>query len=234
MGLKTHETGSLRIAAVPSLLGTVLPPILREFKTSHPGVDLSIFEGTDDEVQGWARSGIAHVGFAALPVEGVEAEEIARDEWLALVPTAKFRGRSSMGLRELACHKFLMSGGGCERHIQQIFVSAKISLDKPMMVKQMATIHAMVAENLGVSLIPRLSVVRSRSCLALPLRPRIFRQIGMIWSVTRPATPVIQAWESLVRRKLRRPKIIASANQPGSRQHTQSSNACSNQGKLSS
>jgi len=84
-GLPTLEAGSLRIAAVASLLGTILPSILREYANRYPGVELSIFEGTDDEVHAWIRSGVAHIGFAALPVDGVESEEIARDEWLALV-----------------------------------------------------------------------------------------------------------------------------------------------------
>jgi hypothetical protein len=67
------------------------------------------------------KSGVAHVGFAALPIEGVEAEEVARDEWLALVSKGKFQDRTSITLKEVAKNKFLMSGGGCERHIQNIF-----------------------------------------------------------------------------------------------------------------
>ena len=51
-------------------------------------------------------------------------------------------------------HKILMSGGGCERLISQIFASAGMAIAEPMMIKQMPTIHAMVGENLGVSLIP--------------------------------------------------------------------------------
>ena len=43
----------------------------------------SIFVGTDDEVHAWIESGVVHVGFAALPMERIEAEEVTRDEWLA-------------------------------------------------------------------------------------------------------------------------------------------------------
>ena len=209
-GLKALETGSLRIASVPSLLGTILPPILREYGTRYPGVELSIFEGTDDEVQAWVRSGVSQIGFAALPVEGVKAEEIARDEWLALVPAKEFQGKGSMTLRELARHKFLVSGGGCERHIERLFTLADVVIGEPMMVKQMSTIHAMVAERLGVSLIPRLSVGRNRACRALPLRPRLYRQIGMIRCATCSTTPAIEAWDLLVRAKLTKSKNTAS------------------------
>jgi DNA-binding transcriptional LysR family regulator len=198
-GLSAIETGNLRLAAVPSLLSTILPPIIREFVNGHPGVELSLFEGTDDEVHTWIRSGVAHIGFAALPVDGVESEEIARDEWLALVPERALIGRTFTTLRELARLRFLMSGGGCERHIMQIFALAHIVIPESMMVKQMPTIHAMVAENLGVSLIPQLSFTSGHACRTLPLKPRLFRQIGMIRSVNYAPIPAVEAWISLVR-----------------------------------
>jgi DNA-binding transcriptional LysR family regulator len=209
VGLTTLETGNLRIAAVPSLLGTILPPMLREYANRYPGVEMSVFEGTDDEVHAWTRSGIAQVGFAALPVEGVEAEEIARDEWLALVPEKAFPGRTSITLRDLIRHRFLMSGGGCERLISQIFASAGMAIAEPVMIKQMPTIHAMVAENLGVSLIPRLSFTATRSCRTLSLKPRLFRHIGMIQATNSAGSPASEAWRSLVRARVKKSKILA-------------------------
>jgi DNA-binding transcriptional LysR family regulator len=211
-GLSALETGTLRIASVSSLLGTILPPILREYSTRYPGVELSIFEGTDDEVLAWVKSGVAQLGFAALPMEGVIAEEVARDEWLALVPTRQFREKDSMTLRELSHHKFLMSGGGCERHIQRMFFSAGIVVDGAMMVKEMSTIHAMVSERLGVSLIPRLSAIPRRACRLLPLKPRLFRHIGMFHSASSTTSPPVVAWEALVRTRFKRSKITVSGN----------------------
>jgi DNA-binding transcriptional LysR family regulator len=209
-GLPALETGNLRIAAVASFLGTILPPILREYANRHRGVELSIFEGTDDEVLAWISSGVAHIGFAALPVDGVESEEIARDEWLALVPEKAFLGQTSVTLRELARHKFLMSGGGCERHIKRIFASAGIAIAEPIMVKQMPTIHAMVAEELGVSLIPRLSFAGGLACRTLSLKPRLFRHIGMIRSTSYVPIPATEAWLSLVRMRMKQANRVPS------------------------
>jgi DNA-binding transcriptional LysR family regulator len=209
-GLQTLETGNLRIAAVSSLLGTILPSILREYANRYPGVELAIFEGTDDEVHGWIRSGVAHIGFAALPVDGVESEEIARDEWLALVPGKAYPGKTSMTLLELARQKFLMSGGGCELDILRMFASAGVALTQPMMVKQMPTILAMVAEELGVSLIPGLSLASGWACRALPLKPRQFRHIGMIRSTGYAPTHAAEAWLSLVRARMKRANTLLS------------------------
>jgi DNA-binding transcriptional LysR family regulator len=209
-GLPTLDTGNLRIAAVASLLGTILPSILREYANRHPGVELSIFEGTDDEVHAWIRSGVAHIGFAALPVDGVEMEEIARDEWLALIPEKAYTGKASITLRELARQKFLMSGGGCERHILQMFASAGVAITQPMMVRQMPAIRAMVAEELGVSLIPRLSLAGGLACRTLSLKPRLFRHIGMIRSTSYVPIPATEAWLSLVRTRMKQANRVPS------------------------
>jgi DNA-binding transcriptional LysR family regulator len=211
-GLNALETGTLRIASVPSLLGTILPPILREYSTRDPGVELSIFEGTDDEVLAWVKSVVVQLGFTALPMEGVIAEEVAQDEWLALVPARQFREKNSMTLRELSHHKFLMSGGGCERHIQRMFVSAGVIVEGAMMVKETSTIHAMVSERLGVSLIPRLSAIPGRACRLLPLKPRLFRQIGMVRSGSSTTSPPVVAWVALVKTRFNHSKIGVFGN----------------------
>jgi DNA-binding transcriptional LysR family regulator len=204
-GLSQLKTGNLRVAAVPSLLASILPPVLREYGVRFPGIELSIFEGTDDEVRAWILSGLAHVGFAALPVEGVSGEEVAQDEWLVLVPGDMFLGKSSVTLRELARHKFLMSGGGCETHILRIFSAARIEIPEHLTVKQLPTIQAMVAEKLGVSLVPSLSVKNMHpGSRALRLKPRLFRRIGMLRPIGGAFTPALEAWVALARGRLKR------------------------------
>jgi len=198
------KTGSLRVAAVPSLLGSILPPVLREYSTSFPGIELSIFEGTDDEVSSWVLTGVAHVGFAALPVASVTTEEIARDEWLALIPQHRALKKSSITLQELLRHRFLMSGGGCETHIQRLFSIQGLNIPDHMMVKQLSTIQAMVAQDLGVSLVPSLSIKDVQGVAAIPLKPRQFRSIGMLYASASVSNPALQTWMNLARDRLRR------------------------------
>ena len=155
--LANLQKGILRIAAVPSFAATVLPQIIRRFGKSYPGIEVSLFEGTDDEVREWVATGVTHIGFAALPVSGVECEEITQDEWLALVPASSFARKHQISLRELSRYKFLMSGGGCEPHIERLFDGAGVHTPAYTPVKQLATIGAMVAEGLGVSVVPSLA-----------------------------------------------------------------------------
>jgi DNA-binding transcriptional LysR family regulator len=42
--------GNLCVSSIPSVAGTFLPALLREYAHRYPGIDLSLYEGTDAEV----------------------------------------------------------------------------------------------------------------------------------------------------------------------------------------
>ncbi len=193
------QQGSLRIAAVPSLAGTWVPRLMREFETRYPGIEVSLFEGTDNEVAEWVASRVVHAGFAALPVPGLATEEVTRDEWLAVLP-ASDSAVQRITLAALARRKFLLSGGGCEAHICRLFNEASLELPySRLTIKQMATIQAMVAEGLGVSLVPASALATSKKIRLVPLSPRRYRSVGILLPPESHRSPVVEAWIGAVR-----------------------------------
>jgi hypothetical protein len=128
------------------------------------------------------------------------SEELLRDEWMALVPEVLFRGRHSISLKSLAKHNFLMSGGGCEPRIRALFADAKLETPLYTTVKELPTIEAMVAERLGVSVIPNLwPRVVKKGTRTLPLAPRKARPVGIVRLPDTAVTPAITAWWALAR-----------------------------------
>jgi len=204
-GLAQLQAGALRVAAVPTLAATIAPRLLAEYHSLYPGIEVSLFEGTDDEVCDWVRTGMSHVGFSALPVPELKGTEITQDEWLALVPAHDFAGRTKIGLAALSRRNFLLSGGGCETHIRRLFEEAGLDLPSHRMVKQLSTIEAMVAENLGVSLVPSIALrAAPKGTRTLPLAPRRFRRIGLLQPLDAPALPAVQAWVKLTESRFRK------------------------------
>jgi DNA-binding transcriptional LysR family regulator len=202
-GLAGLQQGTLRLAAVPSLAGTIVPRLIREFSTRFPGVEVTLFEGTDNEVADWISNRTTDVGFAALPVPGLHAVEVMRDEWLALVPRTYLKGRTSVSLGTLSRRRFLLSGGGCEVHIRRLFRDLGLDLPPHLSVKQMSTIHAMVAEGLGVSVVPSNAVQEaSKRFRTLHLAPRRYRSIGLLLHRDGPRSPALEAWIALVIERL--------------------------------
>jgi len=52
-------TGRVRVGAFQSVAARVLPARIAAFRAQHPGVEVSLLEGTDDEVLAWLRRGAA-------------------------------------------------------------------------------------------------------------------------------------------------------------------------------
>jgi DNA-binding transcriptional LysR family regulator len=199
-GLAGLQRGSLRIAAVPSIAGSFLPRLLRDFTTRFSGIEVTLFEGTDGEVVGWVKNHMADVGFTALPVRGVAGEDLRTDEWLALVGPHDFVGQDRVSVTALARRPFLLSGGGCETHIRHLFHKSGVELPSHVTVKQMATIQAMVAQGLGVSIVPALALEgRAKKARTLPLAPRAYRRVGMIFDRGSVMAPATKQWITLTK-----------------------------------
>jgi DNA-binding transcriptional LysR family regulator len=196
------QTGTLRIAIVPSIGSSVIPALLREFAKLYPGIDVSLLEGTDHEVAEWVRQKMSHCGFAALPVAMVNTEPIGKDEWMAIVPANRFEVPNQIKLERLARHRFLLSGGGCEDHIYRLFEEAQVPLSNHLLVRQMDTLQAMVAEGLGVSLVPSLTLIRKpRNIRAIRLVPRQYRTVGILLPTDAVPSLALSRWLDLVRTK---------------------------------
>jgi DNA-binding transcriptional LysR family regulator len=194
------QTGTLRIAVVPSLASSIIPSLLREFGKLYPGIEISLLEGTDHEVAEWVRQKMSHCGFAALPVPLVNTEPIGKDEWMAIVPAKAVNDQNQIGLERLASHRFLLSGGGCEDHIYRLFAEARVPLCNHMLVRQMDTLQAMVGEGLGVSLVPSLTLIRKpKNIRAMRLVPRRYRTIGILLPADGMPSPALNRWLDLVR-----------------------------------
>ncbi|MEV0617452.1 LysR family transcriptional regulator [Nonomuraea sp. NPDC050404] len=199
---REDERGSLRVGAIPSANAGLLPPILRRFKEARPQVRLTVMEGSDDEVLEWLETGAADIatvsagvagtpastlagtpagtlaGTAALP-GGLTARPLASDRMLAVLPSGHELGvRDSVPVAELSRSPFIMSTGGCEPLITALARSAGASLKCHYRVRDTNSILAMVAEGLGVSIIPELSLpAHLPGVHAIPLDPAAERTI---------------------------------------------------------
>jgi DNA-binding transcriptional LysR family regulator len=97
-------------------------------------------------------------------------------------------------LEQLAAEPFVLSRGGCERLILDTFRAAGHAPQVAFEVHEVSTIVAMVAEGLGVGLVPELSAVGAPSRVALrPLSPRVERRLGLAVPSLADAPPAVRA-----------------------------------------
>ncbi|MEV0596976.1 LysR family transcriptional regulator [Nonomuraea cavernae] len=194
-----ESRGRLRVGVIPSANASLLPRVLRAFTTAHPGVTLTVLEGSDEEVLDWLVTGAVDVATLTTVAPGPATTPFARDRMLAVLPAAhRLSSRPTVAVTDLARHPFIMSTGGCEPLITDLVRRAGASLRCHYRVRDTGSILALVAEDLGVSIIPELALpARTTGVCAIPLEPEETRTILLGLPEAGAASPMATALTAL-------------------------------------
>lgn len=187
--------GRVRLGSFASVSAQLLPGILATLRVRHPGVEVALFEGHDEEVVRWVRERAVDVGVISRDAPDLDVRPLATDRFLAVLPAAHaLAARSHIALEQLAAEPFVLSRGGCEQMILEAFTAAGLALRVAFEVHEVSTILAMVAEGLGVSVVPALSAVAVPPRVALrPLRPAVERRLALAVPSLDDAPPGVRA-----------------------------------------
>lgn len=176
-------TGSIRIAAFPSVFATVLPPLLRRFRSLHPGIEVVALETDDREVEVWLEAGSVDLGVVLNPSPDSGAVLIGQDAWVGVLPASHRLGRrSTLSLAELAAEPFVLATGGCHVHARTLAGAVGLSLaDVRMEVRDWASAIALVREGVGVGIVPESTLPERRKGLRVArLDPPLSRRFGLL------------------------------------------------------
>lgn len=204
--------GRLVITGLPSVTAGLLPRLLEAFTKSYPNVELQIIDGLSDSVLRTVKMGKADIGFTAGTVAarselsfqrllddhfvavGTPSGPLAEDrpyQWSELVAmpfVAMVRGTSVRELIE----------GTCQRHGEPLAPRFEVSY--------LATAGALVAQGLGITALPTLTLPM------LGVRPLVIRsisdfgavrRIGVVWRSGHSLSPTAQAFLSIVREQMK-------------------------------
>jgi DNA-binding transcriptional LysR family regulator len=176
---RARTGGRLRVGVIGSVNERLLPEIVRAFSEQHGDVTLGVLEGSDAEVLEWLQTGAVDVATLTSPAPGVSTTPLARDDMLAIVPAGhRLAAQPAIALSDLAADPFIMPTGGCEPLIVALAQRAGVELRCHYRVRDTAAIVAMVADGLGVTIMPELCVPATNGSIsALALDPREERRI---------------------------------------------------------
>lgn len=202
------EIGRLAIGFVGSSMYGRVPELLREFRTGHPGVRLSLREvSTAAQVEALIAGDI-DVGFLRPPViaEGVTIEPYLHEDVIAALPEGHpLTGRTELTVADLRDEHFvLLSRAAAPGQHEAIMHGLAQAGGKPRIVQEaeeLQTVIGLVATGLGVSLVPA-------SVRALERHDVVYREFSQpdiptvelaIAYRTGDASPVLQMFLDAVR-----------------------------------
>jgi DNA-binding transcriptional LysR family regulator len=212
-----NADGRLRLGVIPSVNARLMPRLLRAFRATHDRVHLTVLEGSDDEVLEWVKTGAVDVATVTSTAGDLATTTLACDRMLALLPAAHpLAARTVVAVRDLAREPFIMSTGGCEPHITELARRAGVRLRSHYRVRDTNSIIAMVAEHLGVTIMPELALPSSPAGVcAVPLEPAEQRTILLALPSDGAPLPLARAFVEHVCHAVDASAVDGSSNDSG-------------------
>jgi DNA-binding transcriptional LysR family regulator len=189
--------GALTLAAPPTVCQALVPELLARWRTDFPAVEVSLFEGEDDEVAGWLAGGAADVAVLVDPPESSAptGAVVGTDRFHAVVRADHpLAAEPTIAVADLADDPFLLSTGGCERHLRELHRLARVPFEPTHRVRQLSTVFAMVRSGVGVSIVPGLAVgMAGPDVVLVPLDRTLTRRLVLTGPANRPWHPAVRA-----------------------------------------
>ncbi len=195
---------TLKIGVIPSALSGWLSPLLASFTSRYPEAISLVLEGMEEEIKEWVESGVINMGVTTDVTqlnltywrEHFDWQLLKKDEIVAVLPVNhQLSKQGNVTVAELAEHPLIMSSGGCEALIQQIFAHSLEEVDTfqvDLWVRDTQTLLQMVAGDVGVSLVPTLALINMPTAKVVirPLSSRRDRNLIAFWPKKQPLNKI--------------------------------------------
>ena len=188
--------GKMRMGVIPTVAPYLLPGLLRQIRQHHPEFQLFIREDLSQPLVDALQAGELDVLLLSLPfpAEQVETMMLFEDEFvLACQETHDLAKRTTLRTADLKGEAvLLLEEGHCLRdHALEACKLRDSHITVPYQATSLATIVQMVANGIGVTLLPQMAVgagIASGTGLVIkPFRQaNVTRKIGLMWRKKTP------------------------------------------------
>ena len=200
--------GRLTIAGLPSVTAGLLPTLLRAFIDDHPDVDLHIMDAPSGGVIDAVELGAADIGFTAGTPSArsrLTFQPLFDEEFVAIgAPDGPLRDQRPYGWQEILAMPFIAMAPGTS--VRELIDAAcqrvGHTLAPRFEVAHLATTGAMIAQGLGVTALPTLTLPVLRMNELVERRMEGFgvrRRIGLVRHPSRSLSPLARAFLEHVR-----------------------------------
>ena len=159
------RTGRVTVAALPSIAAGILPGVLAAFSAQHPGIQLALHDQLSDPCIDMVRRGAADFAIAAMGADmaGLAAQQFCTDDFhLVCHQEHPLSRKPALAVGDLVDTPFIHLARNTS--IRQYLDAAlhPTKLRSGMEVEHLATAAALVAANLGITVIPALALFQFR------------------------------------------------------------------------
>ena len=204
--------GELRVGLIPTVCPYLLPYASPKLRAELPALRLMLFEHQTHELLRRLDNGSIDMAILALPIEadGLDIEPIYEEEFVAAMPADHALSmHKQLRVPDLDEQRLLLlEDGHCLRD-QALEVCSRIRVREPQDLRatSLETLRQMVAAGMGMTLLPVLATLSSRSdpgILTRPFRaPQPFRTVAGAWRQTSARVAAMHAICRVIRTAVR-------------------------------
>lgn len=199
-------TGRVRVGAWQSM-EVRLPELLAEFRRAHPAVDVVINEIVSDAMLEAVRVGTLDLAMVVdrehANMSGLDRDAFITEPYdLAVARTHSLAQRRSIRLEELAEEPFVMHRPGSAVRDQVLRACSNSGFHPRIALEtgEMSAARAFVAAGLGVTILPRSSLLSPGPDVHLvSLRPALRRTSVLVWPRTGPRSAAARCFLEFTR-----------------------------------
>ncbi len=197
------KAGFVRVAAVPSVAEAILPAVVRNFLSGHPGVQIDIRDMDSAGVLRELEKERVDLGFATATGVGADIvrEELFSDAFGVVCRPDHPLAQTIPPLDWACLDDSTFIGNGICRHIADERFQAILAGSK-LMVRNTTSLLAMIRAGVGITVLPRLAVNPAEHRLTfLPVAdPHAKRRIHILRRSHQALTPAAEMFEAATRR----------------------------------
>ena len=200
---KGELSGTLKLSAFRSAATHLLPPVIEALRRLHPGLTVRVHE-VETRCCDVAPSLDGGTVDAALTMSILARDtlywELIRDPYAAVVPVDFHHPDAPIPLARMLVHPVILSEGPCSWPVRERLDALEPGFEPAFEMSEDSTILALVAQGLGVALMPRMAIgVLPPGLRQLDLDEKIERSVGVALAAGSLKIPSVRAFLAVVR-----------------------------------
>lgn len=200
------RAGRLRIASVPSVAAMLLPPVLKAFLSTRPGVEIELVDTDSAGVRTLVESGQADIGIASAPrlPEGLAFQPLFADPFRLVCPAGSPLARLKSGVTWDMLQGHALIANEASRAIPSPDFQALAARGR-LTVRNVTSLLALVQSGAGLTLLPALATASLPDMLrAAPLADRTaIRTVGLLSREGHIGNPLAEAFKAALEAAVR-------------------------------
>lgn len=201
------KRGKLEVAAMSSFGSSLLPSYIRLFRDKHPNINIKVHDVIAEDTIAMVRAGRVELAVTFDPGEcdDLTFYPLFSDNFIVALPEHHpLLSCKNISWQAIAQYPFiaLQKPSSIREFIDKTIIVNKLQLTIAFEAHQLATIGKMIAEQLGISIMPSLCKpqLQSQGVLCRPLKsPLVSRRVGIVKKRRIPLSTTAQALVNIIK-----------------------------------